>query len=480
MIYLVRPAHFGSEFQFSAFQLFSFFPTMPPVIQVENLSKLYRLGEVSTGTLSHDLNRWWHRVRGKEDPYLKIGQVNDRTKTKKKAENLKAETLKSDPDSGSDFSSDYVYALKDINFSVNQGEVLGIIGRNGAGKSTLLKILSRVTSPSSGRIKVKGRIASLLEVGTGFHPELTGRENIYLNGAILGMRSQEITRKLDEIVDFSGCAAYLDTPSKRYSSGMIVRLAFAVAAFLEAEILVIDEVLAVGDAEFQKKCLGKMEDVASAGRTLLFVSHNMGMISSLCQRAVVLEEGQLAADQTASEAVMTYYTKGKSSPYHVDFQNRQKTDSGLGATLLSGVIENSAGTPVPEIDIRSSFRVRMKYRLERSSEPAPFPNLHFTDSAGNYVFVTLPSSTDLGQEPGVYEAVCHVPANLLNNGAYFVGLALTYTDKGVNVAFWEKDALCINVVDPIHETLDQGRNGYSGHIPGPVRPRLDWTLSQLS
>jgi lipopolysaccharide transport system ATP-binding protein len=293
------------------------------------------------------------------------------------------------------------------------------------------------------------------------------------------MRRHEINSKLDEIVDFSGCAAYIDTPVKRYSSGMLVRLAFAVAACLDAEILVIDEVLAVGDAEFQKKCLGKMEDVASSGRTLLFVSHNMGMISSLCQRAVVLEEGQLTADQSASDAVMTYYTKGKASPYCVDFQNRQKLVSGLGATLLSGAIENSVGTPVPEIDIRSPFRVRMKYRLDRNSNHAPYPNFHFTDSSGNYVFVTLPGSTNLGLRPGVYEAVCHVPANLLNNGAYFVGLALTYMGKGVNVAFWEKDALCINVVDPIHETLDQERSGYSGHIPGPVRPRLDWTLSQL-
>lgn len=457
---------------------------MPPVIQVENLSKLYRLGEVSTGTLSHDLNRWWHRVRGKEDPYLKIGQVNDRTR--KKTEKEKAEKLKGESVSAFQHSSiaapesDYVYALKDINFSVNQGEVLGIIGRNGAGKSTLLKILSRVTAPSSGRIKVKGRIASLLEVGTGFHPELTGRENIYLNGAILGMRRHEITRKLDEIVDFSGCAAYLDTPVKRYSSGMIVRLAFAVAAFLDAEILVIDEVLAVGDAEFQKKCLGKMGDVATTGRTLIFVSHNMGMISSLCQRVVVLEEGRVSADQGVSEGVMSYYTRGKASPYCVDFENRSKSISGFGATLISGSVEDLTGVPLPEVDIRSPFQVRMKYRLERSADQAPFPNFHVTDSAGNYVFVTSPVTPDLGKQPGVYEAICQIPGNLMNNGAYFVGLALTYMDKGVNVAFWEKDALCINVVDPIHETLSKDRNGYSGHVPGPIRPRLDWSVSQLS
>src|ERR1035437_338096 len=211
------------------------------VIKVENLGKQYRLGQVGTGTISHDLNRWWSKVRGKEDPYLKIGETNDRA--------TKGE-------------SDLVWALKDINFEVKQGEVLGIIGKNGAGKSTLLKILSRVTGPTVGDIKVKGRIASLLEVGTGFHPDLSGRENIFLNGAILGMTKQEIKSKFDEIVDFSGVERYIDTPVKRYSSGMYVRLAFAVAAHLEPEILIVDEVLAVGDAEFQKKCLGKMKDVA--------------------------------------------------------------------------------------------------------------------------------------------------------------------------------------------------------------------------
>jgi lipopolysaccharide transport system ATP-binding protein len=243
------------------------------VIEVDGISKLYRLGEVGTGSLAHDVNRWWHRVRGKEDPYSQVGQVNDRAK-------------KAD--------SNWVWALKDINFEVNQGEVLGIIGRNGAGKSTLLKILSRVTGPSSGEVRVKGRIASLLEVGTGFHPELTGRENIFLNGAILGMTRAEIRGKLDEIVGFSGCEAYLDTPVKRYSSGMQVRLAFAVAAHLEPEILIVDEVLAVGDAEFQKRCIGRMSEVAREGRTVLFVSHNMTAVSHLCTRAMIIEKGGIA------------------------------------------------------------------------------------------------------------------------------------------------------------------------------------------
>lgn len=244
-------------------------------IKIKNLSKVYRLGEIGTGTLSHDFNRWWKmKILGKEDPYAKIGQINDRTIQAEKGE--------------------IVAALSDINFEVKQGEVLGIIGRNGAGKSTLLKILSRVTSPTTGDIWTKGRMASLLEVGTGFHPEMTGRENIYMNGTIMGMRRHEITRKLDEIVDFAGVAKYLDTPVKRYSSGMTVRLGFAIAAHLEPEILIVDEVLAVGDAEFQKKAIGKMQDVSNnKGRTVLFVSHNMGAVRSLCSNSIILENGKL-------------------------------------------------------------------------------------------------------------------------------------------------------------------------------------------
>lgn len=240
-------------------------------IKAENISKQYRLGEVGTGSLSHDINRFWHIIRGKEDPYLKIGETNDRT---------------------SKGNSNYVWSLKDINFEINQGDAVGIIGRNGAGKSTLLKLLSKITKPTTGKIYTKGRIASLLEVGTGFNPEMTGRENIYLNGAILGMTRKEITRKFDEIVDFSGVERYIDTPVKRYSSGMYVRLAFAVAAHLESEILIVDEVLAVGDAEFQKKCLGKMGNVTKGeGRTVLFVSHDMRAIANLCNNCIYLKNG---------------------------------------------------------------------------------------------------------------------------------------------------------------------------------------------
>jgi lipopolysaccharide transport system ATP-binding protein len=267
------------------------------ILKAENISKQYRLGTVGTGTLSHDLNRWWHSIRGKEDPYLKVGETNDRS---------------------SKATSEYVWALKDINFEVEAGEVLGIIGKNGAGKSTLLKILSKVTTPTTGSIKYKGRIASLLEVGTGFNPELTGRENVYLNGAILGMTKKEITSKLAEIIEFSGCERYIDTPTKRYSSGMTVRLAFAVAAFLEPEILVIDEVLAVGDAEFQKKAIGKMQDISRQhGRTVLFVSHDLSAIRTLCKKTILLKNGTVDMISDTDEVISKYLSQSISNNLYI-------------------------------------------------------------------------------------------------------------------------------------------------------------------
>lgn len=261
---------------------------MEKALIVENVGKMYRLGTVGTGTLSHDLNRFWHKVRGKDDPYAVVGQENNRTRSSE---------------------NPYVWALKDINFSLNQGEVLGIIGKNGAGKSTLLKILSNITSPTTGQIKINGRIASLLEVGTGFHPELTGKENIYLNGAILGMKQHEIKSKFDEIVDFSGCERYLDTPVKRYSSGMYVRLAFAVAAHLESEILIVDEVLAVGDAEFQKKCIGKMQDVSKKGKSVIFVSHDMNAIYRLCPNSALMHQGRIQFIDKTEVAIKHYFNQ---------------------------------------------------------------------------------------------------------------------------------------------------------------------------
>ncbi len=302
-------------------------------IEFENISKQYRLGLVSTKTLSHDLNRWWQTsILGKEDPYLKIGETNDRSK--------KGE-------------SEYVWALKDINFKIEQGDVVGIIGKNGAGKSTLLKLLSRVTGPTTGTIRARGRIASLLEVGTGFHPEMTGRENIYLNGAIMGMTKREIDAKLDEIVDFSGCERYLDTPVKRYSSGMTVRLGFAVAAHLDPEILVVDEVLAVGDAEFQKKAIGKMQDVSRGeGRTVLFVSHNMASIRALCKNGILLKNGMIEYSGTA-DATIDYYLSTRSKytnsvkieSHHRKFEVAKDLEI-IECTILNDIYEMSTDEPI--------------------------------------------------------------------------------------------------------------------------------------
>lgn len=310
---------------------------MATAIEFNNVSKQYRLGLVSTRTLSHDLQRWWTvNILRKEDPYLKIGSVNDRSK-------------KAD--------SEYVWALKDIDFKVEQGDVVGIIGRNGAGKSTLLKLLSKVTGPTTGTIKARGRIGSLLEVGTGFHGEMTGRENIYLNGAILGMTKTEIGRKIDEIIDFSGCERYIDTPVKRYSSGMTVRLGFAVAAFLEPEILVVDEVLAVGDAEFQKKAIGKMQDVSSTeGRTVLFVSHNMASIQQLCRHGILLKNGMVEKMGDVGE-VVDYYLGGMRTVN--DFNRRGNGGVRVGdMRVSSGCVELGESLEI-ELDLKANRDVEM-------------------------------------------------------------------------------------------------------------------------
>ena len=300
---------------------------MATAIEFNNISKIYRLGLVSTGTLAHDMKRWWTmNVRGKEDPYLTICETNDRS-------------TKGD--------SEYVWALKDIDFKVEQGDVVGIIGKNGAGKSTLLKILSKVTAPTTGTIRARGRIGSLLEVGTGFHPEMTGRENIYMNGAILGMTKHEISKKMDEIIDFSGCERYIDTPVKRYSSGMMVRLGFAVAAHLDPEILVVDEVLAVGDAEFQKKAIGKMQDVSKGeGRTVLFVSHNMAAVRNLCKKGVLLENGVVKYIGDVDSTVDQYLSMHTQEKRIVD--NIQVLDSKL---QIDNILINNS-----EYDISSIYR----------------------------------------------------------------------------------------------------------------------------
>jgi len=314
-----------------------------PIIKVENLSKAYQIGQIGTGTISRDIERFWiTKVLGKEDPFLKIGETNDRS--------IKGE-------------SDIVWSLKDINFEINQGDAVGIIGKNGAGKSTLLKLLSRVTSPTTGEIKVKGRIASLLEVGTGFHPELSGKENIYLNGAILGMRKKEITRKLDEIIDFSGVERYIDTPVKRYSSGMYVRLAFAVAAHLESEILIVDEVLAVGDAEFQKKCLGKMGDISKGeGRTVLFVSHNMAAVRGLCKTGILLENGLIKCKGDINTVLNSYTENINSSEAKVLFNQDTKRSGSKNIEFISLEIKNQNEVLTQDFSIGDDLNITFAIR----------------------------------------------------------------------------------------------------------------------
>ena len=358
------------------------------ILIAQNISKQYRLGLVGTGTLSHDLNRWWHKIRGKEDPFLKIGEVNDRS---------------------SKGNSQYVWALKDINFEVKQGEVLGIIGKNGAGKSTLLKILSRVTAPTTGEIKTKGRIASLLEVGTGFHPEMTGRENVFLNGAILGMTKKEIQSKLNEIIDFSGCERYIDTPVKRYSSGMTVRLAFAVAAHLDPDILVIDEVLAVGDAEFQKKAIGKMQDISTGeGRTVLFVSHNMAAVKSLCTRAIVLENGKSVFEGKTNEAIDFYLKSGVENKSALYVNESPKDGSDILEVSMRDSKNNISGffgfddQIVLKIKIKAThavvnhaflgFRVKDQYERVVFSSEVQLKNFIETDGVF-YANIEFPKST---------------------------------------------------------------------------------------
>lgn len=324
---------------------------MSNVIKVENLSKLYRLGEIGTGTITRDINRWWAGVRGKEDPSKKIGEVNDRS-------------VKS--------SSDYVWSLRDINFEVKEGEVLGIIGKNGAGKSTLLKILSRITAPTTGAIKAKGKIASLLEVGTGFHPDLTGRDNIFLNGAIMGMKKAEIKRKFDDIVDFAGVARYVDTPVKRYSSGMSVRLGFAVAAYLDAEILIVDEVLAVGDVEFQNKAIGKMHDISTdGGRTVLFVSHNMASVKSLCTRSMVLKNGMVDFTGDVSTGVDKYLTgdSDMAETGQIPADHPRKHWSGE-ARYTKAVLKDENGDVKNEIFYRSSFAIEIELEVLKDIQDA--------------------------------------------------------------------------------------------------------------
>lgn len=409
-------------------------------LKVENISKQYRLGEVGTGSLAHDLNRFWHKIRGKEDPYLKIGESNDRT-TKG--------------------NSDYVWSLRDINFEIEQGDAVGIIGRNGAGKSTLLKLLSKVTKPTTGSIYTNGRIASLLEVGTGFHPEMTGRENIYLNGAILGMTRREIKRKFDEIVDFSGVERYIDTPVKRYSSGMYVRLAFAVAAHLESEILIVDEVLAVGDAEFQKKCLGKMGDVSKGeGRTVLFVSHNMGAIQQLCNSSIILKNGNLVFQGTSTEGILEYQKDqvflsnySKSDNKSLIFGNNRMSINYFSAKPLNGDI----------IDVRSGIRITIGF--EKYIEGVEFDiSFNLKNSQEIIVFSKgfLVSRRDETKKE--YEITFDIPPYILNEGVYYFDMFWGINRKEIAYRF-EKFGFEV--------LLSENEYGEVAHSPGVLYPNID-------
>lgn len=371
---------------------------MSTAIKVENLSKIYRLGEIGTGTISRDLERWFKmRVLQQEDPFLKIGESNDRSKKG---------------------SSDLVYSLKDINFEIAQGDAVGIIGRNGAGKSTLLKILSRVTTPSTGKINIKGRVASLLEVGTGFHPELTGRENIYLNGAILGMRKKEIDRKLDEIIDFSGVERYIDTPVKRYSSGMYVRLAFAVTAFLESEIFIVDEVLAVGDAEFQEKCLTKMNDVGKKeGRTVLFVSHNMQSIKSLCKQGILMSNGNILSHTNIENIIKQY----NSTTTELISQYRIFRESKKAFQILEIGIRNSDSTFTGGINKNKEIVIEILYNNKLRSLGIYF-NLKLKNESGEYLLVTASNPSDYQVKFGLNKVQVFIPSGFFNEGVFSLDL----------------------------------------------------------
>ena len=426
---------------------------MSTAIEFDHVGKQYRLGLVSTRTLSHDLNRWWQTaVLKKEDPYLTIGEVNDRSTFG---------------------SSEYVWALKDINFKVEQGDVVGIIGKNGAGKSTLLKLLSKVTGPTVGEIRARGRIGSLLEVGTGFHPEMTGRENIFMNGAIMGMTKNDITNKLDEIISFSGCERYIDTPVKRYSSGMKVRLGFAVAAHLEPEILVVDEVLAVGDAEFQKKAIGKMQEVSrGGGRTVLFVSHNMTSIRSLCNTGILLENG-MVREQGEINTVVSHYLSGGSSLLNHKLFDNDKELTGKGFEMLEMGIRKRGASFEDVMTIKDELEIYIRYRLDR-----PIKQLHLTllmkNDQGNKIFSFSGGGRcyDFYHESGEYVQTCIIPANFLNWGNY--ALDVVVVEDRARDFLHSSDVLSFTLSNKAHSL-----GAYMGKEPGDITPRFVFTEEKV-
>lgn len=412
------------------------------VIKVENLSKIYRLGEIGTGTISRDMERWFKtKVLKQEDPFLKIGETNDRANKGK---------------------SDIVYSLQDINFEIQQGDAVGIIGRNGAGKSTLLKILSRVTTPTTGRINIKGRVASLLEVGTGFHPELTGRENIYLNGAILGMRKREIDRKLDEIIDFSGVERYIDTPVKRYSSGMYVRLAFAVAAHLESEILIVDEVLAVGDAEFQKKCLGKMGEVSKGeGRTVLFVSHNMDAVKNLCNKGLLLHNGKVSYSGIVDYTLEAYLKINLNNSIFTKL-NFVEDNSKL-AQILTVELKDEKGINVSEYFSDKDIFVHITLKNTILNQGARL-NFSILDKFDNVLFI---NRKDLTFE-GITCWIVKLQRDFLIANTYSIGLAIDIPK--IKVLDFPTEKLNLNIIN-----ISQDEFKYGDVENGLFKMPIQWT-----
>ena len=427
---------------------------MSTAIEFNHVSKQYRLGLVSTKTLSHDIRRFWiTNVLGKEDPYLKIGETNDRA---------------------SKGTSDYVWALRDIDFKVEQGDVVGIIGKNGAGKSTLLKLLSRVTGPTTGTIRAHGRIGSLLEVGTGFHGEMTGRENIFMNGAILGMTRNEIQAKLDEIIDFSGCERYIDTPVKRYSSGMTVRLGFAVAAFLEPEILVVDEVLAVGDAEFQKKAIGKMKDVSQGeGRTVLFVSHNMTSVKSLCKTGILLENGMLK-EMGHVDQIVSHYLRGGNE---IDNYKRWEIPFGKnnGFELLEIGVRPKGGDYRDVMNMTDELEVVMRYRLTKPMKQF-WITLHMKNEAGERMFSVSGAGRcyDKQHAAGEYEQICHLPKAFFNWGNYSIDFMAFNQESNIEDLMMEQDLISYTLVN---KDIEIG--GWMGKEPGDITPQFEFEEKKI-
>jgi homopolymeric O-antigen transport system ATP-binding protein len=420
------------------------------VISVENLSKRYRLGVIGTGSFDGDIKRWWAQKRGIPDPILKIGEADPRNRT-----------------------GEIIWALKDINFFVHEGEAVGIIGHNGAGKSTLFKVLSQVTAPTKGEVRIKGNIASLLEVGTGFHPDLTGRENIFMNGAIMGMRRDEIRRKLDEIVDFSGVEKYIDTPVKRYSSGMYVRLAFAVAAHLDPDILVVDEVLAVGDAAFQRKCLNKMGDVGKEGRTVLFISHVMSSIIRLCQRAILLDGGSILHDGPSPSVVSAYLQANLNTSAKREWVDTEKAPGDDVVRLRSVRVRTEDGKVSDEIDSRFPILLETEYEVIQSGFQL-LPAYRLTNQDGTVILTTMdahPKWRSESRSKGCYTSTVKIPGNFLANGNISVLISIKSLTPPIEHVY-EKDVVAFQVVD---NRLGAPANaGLEVENPGVVRPHLSW------